>query len=1417
MFRLITIQILLLFSLLCTIAQGQEESIILYKIDPSKHSTIEQLPPIYINFSSLSETGKISKDMIFRFRADESEEFAQNLSWNIQGSKKDRIWYFSSAEVKIKKLGRYGSLKIPFIWTNNIYPFIRQKSIREHIDEINQVRGIYKHIANDQRYQDLRIKFKSNLYKATLSTSHTINADDLPIKLHGPYSGRLLYSLGPKDFIESEYKIIASYITSSFNKDYVFTQSANSLYNIDIKLYVASPSIIQKDWSIKLSLPNTEEIIWDRERIISQQFSISKIADSVNYQWLSSTELVFRPNKTFRGNSIYILQNLPIRTNHVSSSIKINISLSPDGNKYHNFGQSQNGIKIVQPKIVQDPKLKKKFITLYKENKNLTIPDISVDVGPVRIPREILSSVRLVIPDSVDANWATPQLNFDGHISPYLQESNRKLRYDVSRLNFNSGHIFLESAELINQQKSLDQIYFDVDINLNTTSIRLPYPQPITIGQPKASAIENNIVLGSSNDPIIQKIFIFEDNTVQTLGLGDTISYILGDDSGISFDQEKVATGRIKYPRDKLEIHQRPKQYDRINFIVKGEVQPGDTLKIFNLPLKIFDKKSRIIHSHVEFRSVHGNRHLSTDLAHIEIVNVNVDFSKTTEFYPKSQSKATLFDLPSLTIQNDGSVDILHDKSIKIKLESVNDYQFEIVNKLLIEASQTMNSRDIHVRGDEIEISFPSGLDAQAFIKIGGIGLKLSADHEKFYKSKLIANFGAEKNNVTSTNSITYGSPSFESPFIQKLVSGGQNGRLYSIACDFGNMPQTFEGLEDIIFRLPTGLHLTWDPNMDLSLINDDNQVRTLQTHVQTLGQDVRIHFDKATKSILKKNRKFYINGLRIEAPISKQLSSFQISLSIDQGQTYAILVSPGKKIISPLNRAAIDQQRVREDYYPFTVGKEIVVAFKQPSPFKWDVKNSIVKYSEMDKKLGKNVMFSPKYLLDSSRSSLKAIIKYDIDDQPQGTKKYRMMDYGVDVTLTDLIIDGTPNSTENPVVQVTLNTLYGPITYERSTGNYQIISQSLKKLVNVTIGLMSYPKNDLLSNDFLINWYRYPERYKFNLHLDPTDTLSLNREEIVEDLNQLRKELNYYYGTVGEDSYFDWVYWYYAAWFKKRMQDIRGSGFSNYNFSDNQLNSSSIYDDVQIASRHGYNIDILKVTYPSPLDTTDASRRQEMAFKQAKSFYLDGDYIKAEDLLIENLDESGMENYLLVSYYTLLGQIAKALNDQSEFYNKALDRMESFECRMYALARNKLDTRHTRSRLLVWDKNFYSYIQNVDCMELEDGSSPSKGKLYSEEFEPWQPVRKDPMSLSIMWLPSQTVKRYNLKYITSHYPVILKEGELIVSYESTQRELMPFNQVGEFYGGNTYTIEFNDNFHPWKRSLIVSTVTGMLIFWSIK
>ena len=1414
MFRIEIKYLFLLFSFACAIAQGKPETTILYRIEPSKSRIIELLPPIYIDFSSALEAGRLSQEIAFRFRADELDEYSQNLSWNIQKSQKERLWYFSTAQVNIEKLGKFGSFKVPFFWTKRVHPFIRQKSIREHIDEIRQVRGSYKHISNDQRHQDLRIKFKSNLNTATQNTNRTINLDDLPIKIHGPYSGRLIYSFGHQEYIESEYKIVASYITPKWSNDYVFTQSRDSLYNIDLRLYVATPSIIQQDWSIKLSLPIAEEVIWDRESILTQLFSISNIADSISYKWLSPTEIVFRPRKTFRGNSIYILQRLPIRTNRVSSSVKIDISVSPDGEEYYNFGQSQNGLRIVRPKIVEDTKAKKAFITLYKGNKDIIIPNIVVDQGPVMIPREIFESVSLVIPDSTDANWAEPQVNIGNIDYIYDRESKRRLRYEVSRLNYNSGQISLKSAELINHRKSRDQIFFDVDINLTTTSIRLPYPLPITIGQPRASAVEDNIVLGSSNDPIIKRLYIYEDPNVKTLGIGDTISYILEDNGGITFDPEKLLA--MDYPFDQLEIHHQPKQYDRINFIVKKEIEPGDTLKIFKLPLKIYDKNSRIIHSKIEFRSVHGTRYSSPDLVHIELVNINIDFSKTTEYYPKSPTKTSVYKLPSLTIQNDGSVDILHEKSIKIRLESVSKYQFEI-NNLQLESSQPMDSRDIRVKGDQIEILFPSGLDAQAFIKIGGIDLKISADHKLFYKAKLIGNFGAKKNNVTSTNSITYGRPSFESPYVQKLVSGGLDGRLYSIACDFGNMPQTFRDLEDIIFRLPPDLGITWDPHMDLSLVNDDEQVQAIEAYLQNFGQDIRIHVDRTTWERLNIGTKFEINGLRIGVPFAKELASFQLSVSIDQGQSFAILVSPGKEIISALNRAAIDQQRVREDYYPFTTGKAIVVGFSQSSSHKWDVNNKLVRYSDKDKKLGKNVMFFPDYLQSSSRSALKAIVKYDIDHQPSGTKKYRMMEYGVNVTLSDLLIEGTPILPEKPNIHVTLNTLYGPIAYENSSGMYQIESQIRDGQVNVTIGLMTYPKNDMLSNDFLINWYRYPERYKDNLHLDPTDTLAFEREEIVEDLNQLRKELNYYYVTVGEDSYFDWVYWYYTAWYKKRMQDIRGSDFSNFNLSDIQPNSTSIYDDIQNAAKHGYNVDILKASFPSPLDTTDASRAQELAFKQAKQYYSNGEYIRAEDLLYENFDESGMENYLLVSYYTLFGQIARGLNDQSEFYNKALDRMESFECRMYALARKKLDAKHTRSRLLVWDKKLYSYIQNIDCTEIDDYSYPLEISTYNKEFQPWQLAGTDPMSLSVMWLPNQMVSLYDLQYMVSHYPVIPREGENIISYESIQKELIPFNQELEFYGGNTYTIEFNDTRHPWKRSLEVSGATAMLIFWGLR
>ena len=887
MYRVVFKYIFVLLSFTCALAQGNPGTTILYKIDPSKTRIVESLPPIYINFSSATDVERFSNEIVFRFRADAQSGHAQNLSWNIQGSEKERLWYFSTAQFNIEMLKKYGSVKLPFLWTNKVYPFIRQKSIREHIKGISQVRGSYTHITNDRRYQDLHFQFKSDLHTATQSTNRTINLDDLPIKIHGPYTGRLIYRLDQENYVESEYRIIASSINILWDQDYIYYQSKDSLYHADIKLDVKKPSLLRQGWSIKLTLPPSEEIVWDRGSIESRIYSIPTVSDSINYTWLSPTEIMFIPQITFPGDSEYVLKDLAIKTNRISKSVKVNISISPDGKKYYNYGKSENGLKVVQPKIVVDTKIKKSFITLYKGNKNLIIPNIVVDQGSVRIPREVLQSVSLEIQDGSDVNWTESRPNFGSIETEYERQSERKLRYEVSRLNFNRGQISLKAAEFINRRQSRDQIYLDVKIDLKTTSILLGYPFPITIGQPKASIVENNIVLGSSNDPTIQRLFIYEDPNVSTLGIGDTISYILEDNGGVEFDPEKRF--EIEHPNAQLRIDMPLKQYDRVNFIVKSKIEPGDTLKIFNLPLKIYDKDSRIIRSRVEFRSVHGTRYSIPDQQHIEIVNVNIDFSKTAEFYPKSQRNSSAYDLPSLTIQNDGSVDILHGKLIKIRLESASNYQFE-KNNLYLEGSPSIESRDIRVSGDQIEITFPSGLEAHAFIKIGGIGLKLSADHKLFYKTKLTANFGAEKNYVTSIHTITYGKPSFESPYIQKLVSGAQDGRLYTIACDFGNMPQTFNELEDIIFRLPPELGMSWDPNMDLSLVNDDHQVVAIKAYTQNFGQDIRVHIDKTARERLNIGTKFEINGLRIGVPLAKQLASFRLSVSIDQGQTLSFV-----------------------------------------------------------------------------------------------------------------------------------------------------------------------------------------------------------------------------------------------------------------------------------------------------------------------------------------------------------------------------------------------------------------------------------------------------------------------------------------------------------------------------------------------
>ncbi len=1418
MYKLKCEYLVVLLALLLSCGFSQETSTILYRIESqstSRGSDDNLLPHVFINFNNEKKSELNQQNIRLMFQADDSGELSQNLSWDIDRIEKKRLFYFSSHQVKFDTKRWDGEVNIPYPWSSKVHPFIRQKSIRENVKDITQERGIYsKQQGENERYQELWIKLKTDIINSTQNTNHTINLDDIPIKFYGPYSGTLAYTLSGKQIRKTGYRMVASYLTPELDHDYLFRKSSDSLYTLDLKTYLASPSLFQKGWYIKLSLPASGEVTWDQGAIDSQSYSILNSNDSVKYSLLNATELLFRPSEDFRGNQRYVLESLPIRANAVTSEAKIKISISPDGITYYEYGETRNAFKVINPKIIL-PETDKTFITLYKKNKHLTLPEITVDEGFFKIPDSQKGSIRLSIPDSILVTWAMIRSNLGESPIDYEIESDHNIIYGAGAIDGRNRYS-LKKAELNHPSSSIDEIRFDAIINYTSESIRLPYRIPITVGQPNASIIEDNILLGSSNDPIIRQFYIMEDPNVTSLGVGDTVSYMLNDSGGVVFDSGKLSL--VEFPIDQVRRGPLSSNDQSINFILEKDLLPGDTIKISNLPLKIMDRVSHIVHSIVTFRSVHGTTYSAEDQAHIEIVNINIDFEQTAEYYPKSQNGMEYLKLPNLTIYNDGSVDILHGKVLQLNLESISNYNFT-ADQISIESQQNFDTQNVHIENNRIYIEFPDGLQSQAFIKIDGISLQIPPDHTLFYKEHLVGTFGTKKNNVISSNTITYGSPSFESPYIQKLVAGSQDCRLYTVACDFSNMPLTFYRMEDIILRLPGALAIQWDPNMNLLITNEAGENLSIPPVTSNNQKDVRIHMGRMTRNRLDIGEKFRINGLSLLSPIADQLESFKIKVSIDQGGTYAISVAPGKEIVSPLNRSAIDQQRVREDYFPFTFGREIEIGFTQLSSSRWDVGNREVKYSKEDEFSSKNIMFYPEYAISPDRSTLTATIQYDIDHQPpddkrdQINKKYRMMDYGVSVTLSQLAIETTADNSMDLDIYVRLNTLYGPMTFNRSHGMYDVDIEKGNAQVNVRIGLKPYP-----NNDFLINWYRYPNRYIPYLNIDQTDTITFESDEFVEDLNRLRNELDLYFGIVDKDAHYDWVYWYYTAWYKKRMQDMRGASFSNYSLADYQQNTSSISEDIDNAIRHGYNIDILSASFPSPLDTTEVSRLRERAFKEAQKLFTQGEYIKCEDILYENLDKPGMEGYLLVSYYTLLGQVASALNDQSQFYNRQLNRNESFECRMYTLARNALDTKHTRSRLLVWDKDIYSIIQSVDCDDLslalnDHEEHPQNGI----EFQSWEVTPSDPMAVSIVWLPTFTSKLYSLNYVVSHYLVIQKEENKAISYASIQKDLEYFNDDIEVYGGNTYTIHFSEIGKPFKRSLLVASTTGLLLYWGSK
>ena len=1404
----------LLFFILSAIAFDASAQDDIYYIYDSKKTTRADIPILLFDLRGTKEVELESHKLTLRFSANKEQARDPKVGWRLEDKYKN-ISVFLRPLYPLRRF--FPDKSFSTISIKTVYPYLRPKILRYNFPKIERKLGNYSTAKHYNMRQVLILEAKHDLRTATLPSNHVIYIDNMPIDINGEYEGAIQYRMGTSNWVKSDYNIISSYVTPTHPKSRVLKASIDSLYTVDLDLYVPHPSLLRENWKVKFQLPKSGGIVWDEDRIQSTEFSVKNYLQPVKFDFLSKNEILLHIKSDFTPNTRYTFIGLPIRTENLTEGVGVGVSISADGEKFVTFDQNDNNIKVVAPKVEYFHSNSKPFVTIFKGNEHLIIPDLIIKSGPIKWLDESIK-VSLFLQDST-MGWKDYRV-LDYRVLdkmkefPYRVDTTSIISFSPPFVDFppspsrDNSIAYMASMRLDKIGESRSGIRYKVIVETQNDTLILADPAPITIGQPTASIMEDNVIIASSNDPILRELVVQEDSKVSTLGVGDTIRYsILA--PGVEFNSSLLNTNI--HSKGKFKILSNSRNPTQLELVLLNVLSPGEVLHIKNIPLVIKQKQSMTTNGKIEFATVHGTSYSEIDKFTIEIITVALNLERSEEYFPLSSKNISYYTLPPLRLTNEGSVNILKGKQVIIEIEKDSSSTFDL-EFLRIGPHSDISRENILSRGNSLVLDFPNGMSPKRTLELDGLGISLPPSSPFYYQSQLSANFGVETNNIVSSNTVTYGSPAFISPYEQKFISGGENTLLYSIKCDFEQMPSTLSALKVLKFKIPDFIPLQWDSGMEVKVTNTEGIIHTLEFSLYD-PKTLSLTMDRLTRTDHKIGKKFELFGLSFLAPIPEELGPFIIEISLDGGDSYGVFVTPQKHIIPSMNRSSIDRQRVQEDYFPFKKGRKIEFVIDEGSELKWDNSFKVLDYSQDDKRMGRQKIFKPeiRYATDAKTATIE--VADDIDSQPQGNTIYRMMEFGENVTISNLVLTNWQQFKKGSIL-VRLNTLYGPQEINGNSGQYQSAIFNEDESIAVNLGLLPYPKREQLSKPWLINWYRYRERYLDQLHLKGRDEIEYNSEIIGNDLIRLKEELNKYYHLVGDDAYYDWAYWYYAAWYKKRIRDIRGATFNNFDLDDPISNSSFVSDDISRATTYGYDIEIFGSDFPSPLDTSEVRQLRQIAYNNADKLFDKGEYLKAEDIIYENFDLPGMDNYLKAAYYAMLGRIARAVNDKSEFPNRRLKINESYQCRMYNLARNALNGRRARQKLNEWKPDLYTFIVNAECNNESDFETLLTGDIKFARVADHQVTNPNPMNLAISWKPEEIAKRYKMQYALSSYPVIDEANIRTLRYDKFKKELLPFNQNIDVYGGNTYAINYDVKRTSILKTGTALTMTGLLLIW---
>ena len=298
-------------------------------------------------------------------------------------------------------------------------------------------------------------------------------------------------------------------------------------------------------------------------------------------------------------------------------------------------------------------------------------------------------------------------------------------------------------------------------------------------------------------------------------------------------------------------------------------------------------------------------------------------------------------------------------------------------------------------------------------------------------------------------------------------------------------------------------------------------------------------------------------------------------------------------------------------------------------------------------------------------------------------------------------------------------------------------------------------------------------------------------------------------------DVKYDWTFWYYLSWIKKRANE-EGYGRFTDDFTDDNM-KKSFASDMAGAREAGYH-DGMKSTFPLPGGQYDLVTERKKDLEKAYGYFEKNDYLEAENVILDALLKEGVENYIKAAYYCLLGQIGAALNDkkQIEYGRRRNTRTTTYPLLICKHAREYIDDPNDELNLKNWQPTIHEFLEDyelditatypkggkdVEPLRIEKSEKTErKVNFYSDVIFSFEP--RDVAS-TLQWKYSLDSPKYFMNI--EKEPMIKVIGRPVTSKK-------PFGDSVKLYGGGEYSFKFST-----KKSMVkyygLSALAGFLAY----